>query len=235
VTAVNAFRRAYGIDETALLVGPWRGGRLENAGARIRFRHPDEPPAEDPGFYPQLMDDEVRYDDEAPWPISADGGGNSLNRIDSSLFGNYSAAWEAVAPSPGFRRALYDHWRNNWFGGLRPLNIGPFEDFDADGFINLVEYLFDMDPTLADAGNAHAIEYGLEGEGEGLLFTMIYLKNPLKSDAIFKVQSSRNLDNWIDVENRVIGIEGVFEIRKASVPAVDLSQMFLRLRVGLTP
>jgi hypothetical protein len=43
--------------------------------------------------------DAVDYDDSDPWPSTADGGGESLHRIDVAEFG--PAAWAAAAPTPG--------------------------------------------------------------------------------------------------------------------------------------
>jgi len=45
--------------------------------------------------------DEVRYDDRAPWPPGADGGGPSLQRKAPSVYGNDPANWEAAIPTPG--------------------------------------------------------------------------------------------------------------------------------------
>ena len=37
--------------------------------------------------------DEVRYDDEPPWPSSPDGEGSSLSKIVANAFGNDPANW----------------------------------------------------------------------------------------------------------------------------------------------
>jgi len=43
----------------------------------------------------------MTYDDEAPWPTSADGGGSSLARLSDRSLGHSSDGWIASAPSPG--------------------------------------------------------------------------------------------------------------------------------------
>ena len=45
--------------------------------------------------------DAVRYNDKAPWPPAADGGGFSLQRKQRAAFGDDPANWEAAPPTPG--------------------------------------------------------------------------------------------------------------------------------------
>jgi hypothetical protein len=49
---------------------------------------------------PRLLEDEVIYDNIAPWPNAASGG-QSLSRVTASAYGNDPASWIAAAPSPG--------------------------------------------------------------------------------------------------------------------------------------
>jgi hypothetical protein len=48
-----------------------------------------------------LMADQVRYKDNAPWPLAADGQGSSLNRLATDAYGNLPESWQALSPSPG--------------------------------------------------------------------------------------------------------------------------------------
>jgi len=95
-----AFRNRYGIEASVTIVGAY-DGRLENAGERVQLQRPDEPPAEDPTYIPRLLEDEVRYSNLAPWPVEADGQGQSLNRVSSDAFGNHSTGWLGALPTPG--------------------------------------------------------------------------------------------------------------------------------------
>ena len=45
--------------------------------------------------------DELIYDDLAPFPVSADGGGDSLNRIASNSVAGEASSWTGAAPTPG--------------------------------------------------------------------------------------------------------------------------------------
>ncbi|MFO0916248.1 MAG: lamin tail domain-containing protein [Pirellulales bacterium] len=99
--ARNAFVAAYPSAANATLWGPWLSGTaLDNSGERISILRPDTPP---PGVSetPYVLVDEVRYDDQAPWPTGADGTGQSLHRLALGLFGSSPGSWKAAAPSPG--------------------------------------------------------------------------------------------------------------------------------------
>ena len=98
--ALAAFRTAYSIDASVRLVGPYTG-QLSGDTDRVQLQRPDGPPADEPGYIPRLIEDEVIYDDTAPWPTDADGRGSSLNRLELGLLGNDPASWTAAVPSPG--------------------------------------------------------------------------------------------------------------------------------------
>jgi hypothetical protein len=62
---------------------------------------PGGPPPDDPTYYPRLLEDEADYNNVAPWPTAADGGGSSLARRGTLLWGDNAASWIAASPSPG--------------------------------------------------------------------------------------------------------------------------------------
>ncbi|MBN2473466.1 MAG: lamin tail domain-containing protein [Pirellulales bacterium] len=94
------FRAEYGIDGSAMLLGAY-SGRLDDDGETVRLQRPDEPPPDEPEFIPHLLEDELPYDDQAPWPGEADGGSFSLNRLGADSWGHDAASWTAAAPTPG--------------------------------------------------------------------------------------------------------------------------------------
>ncbi|MFW6153853.1 MAG: lamin tail domain-containing protein [Planctomycetota bacterium] len=95
-----AFEAAYDLPEEVTVVGGWTG-HLDNTGERIELLRPDDRPANKPHIQPFVLAEEATFDDDAPWPVEAAGGGSSLGRIDVTAWGSDPANWEAVTPSPG--------------------------------------------------------------------------------------------------------------------------------------
>jgi len=88
------FRTQFGLTNPALKVfGPFDGA-LNNAGESVKLYRPGQP---DAGLVPRIRADRVKYDDEAPWPVEADNGGPSLERIDPRAYGNDPANWLATS------------------------------------------------------------------------------------------------------------------------------------------
>jgi hypothetical protein len=82
------------------LIGGY-SGRLADGGERVRLQRPDAPPDDEPTFIPRLLEDETRYDDQAPWPAPAAGFGESLTRYTPAAWGHAATSWTAAAPTPG--------------------------------------------------------------------------------------------------------------------------------------
>jgi len=100
-TRLATFRSTYGLSTNVPLLGGYDGW-LDNGGERLRLLRPDEPPIEEPTFYPMLLEDETKYDDDAPWPLAADAGGASLSRQGTTSWGDDFTSWAATTPpNPG--------------------------------------------------------------------------------------------------------------------------------------
>jgi hypothetical protein len=187
--ALATFRSHYSLSSAAPVLGPYTG-KLNNASNSVALYKPDTPqlpPDPDAGFVPYILVDRVVYSDSAPWPVSADGQGDSLQRINADEYGNDPVNWRAAPPTPGPTTqdsdgdGLPDSWENAH--GLNPNDAtgvnGAGGDPDHDGLSNLEEYLAGTDPRdasstlrlqilpgtlmmlqfIAQAGRGYTIEY----------------------------------------------------------------------------
>jgi hypothetical protein len=100
---VDGFRAHFGINSSVALAGPFSAS-LGNSYGRVELEHPDAAPVDDPTVMPRVTLDEVFYDDLAPWPIEADGSGESLQRVAEFAYGNAAESWVAAEPTPGTTR-----------------------------------------------------------------------------------------------------------------------------------
>ena len=101
---LRLFRETYGLPQSAVLFGGFKG-QLDDGGGTLRLLKPDEPPTTEPDFIPMILEDGVEFDDVAPWPTSADGGGQSLTRIAGANWGFDPASWMGATPSAGIAQA----------------------------------------------------------------------------------------------------------------------------------
>jgi hypothetical protein len=99
VTALDpeAFRGKYAVNPEVQVIGPF-AGQLQDNGERLELQRPDVP---DTNGVSYITVDEVRYNDKAPWPPGADGGGPSLQRLAPAGYGNDPINWQAAIPTPG--------------------------------------------------------------------------------------------------------------------------------------
>jgi hypothetical protein len=135
-------------------------GVLQGGGETLALQRPDQPDV-DPNtgaiFIPYLDVDVVHYNDKPPWPTNADGLGSSLERLDSTAYGNDPINWRAsVGPGiPGREKwESLDAWKARHFAPAElanPAIAGDGADPDGDGETNLQEYLAGTDPLNAQS------------------------------------------------------------------------------------
>ena len=148
VSAESAFRARYG--NNIPIVGSWASGSLSNGGETIELRDP---------FGNTIHD--FSYDDNAPWPLGADGTGPSLEVIDTEGDYNDPLNWRASAytgGSPGFFEAT---------------------DQDGDGLSNIRENALGTNPNVTDT----------DGDGSSDGAETIAGTNPLDPSDSFRILS----------------------------------------------
>jgi hypothetical protein len=91
--ALGSFRGKFGEFAATPAFGPY-SGRLDNDRDTVELNRPDAP---DTNGVPRILVDEVTYRDAAPWPVAADGGGGSLQRVSLSAYGDDPINWSSVA------------------------------------------------------------------------------------------------------------------------------------------
>ncbi len=94
-----AFTSRYGSVGVPVL-GPFENDtNLSNGGELLELSKPGDTDTLGTRYYIQV--DSVLYDDEDLWPATPDGGGQVLDRIDDSAYGDDVANWQAQSPSLG--------------------------------------------------------------------------------------------------------------------------------------
>ena len=131
---VNAFLAHFGLGANDVTLVGGFGGQLSDSGEAVRLRQPTN-----------VLEDEIVYDDREPWGTSADGQGNSLQRVLPTAWGNTPSVWSDVAPTPGEATFL------------------PADgDFDADGQLTAVD--INMLLHAIDTGSGVST-FDLDGNG----------------------------------------------------------------------
>src|SRR6185503_19302105 len=74
--------------------GPYIG-KLDNSRDTVELNRPGAP---DTNGVPRIVVEEVTYRDAAPWPVAADGGGGSLQRINLLAYGDDPINWSSTVP-----------------------------------------------------------------------------------------------------------------------------------------
>ncbi|MCB9497551.1 MAG: lamin tail domain-containing protein [Fibrobacteria bacterium] len=95
------FRAAHKVP-TGVLIRTFPG-RLDDAGERLQLGHPLLPVTNSAGKleWKSRVVDQASWLPGFPWPLSANGGGHCLERIDPRIPGDSPRAWRAASPTPG--------------------------------------------------------------------------------------------------------------------------------------
>ena len=138
---------------------------------------------------------EFTYDDVAPWPVAADGGGPSLvlRNPAANPDHNVPVNWTASAdrggtPARAPSEMTFGDWRRAYRDDLL-LN----GDDDGDGLSNALEYAFALNPLVRNANALPAGQVITVGNERYLAMTLRYRPG---TDLTVAPESSANLLNW---------------------------------------
>jgi len=97
-----AFRAKYGVSAGTPIFGPYQGD-LSNGDETVALYLPDTPETSgaNAGEVPYVLVDEVHYSDQAPWPGTPDGYGQSLHRVSLNAYADDPVNWVAGGPTAG--------------------------------------------------------------------------------------------------------------------------------------
>lgn len=195
-----AFAMRYGDD---LPVAGSFTGSLSNDGERLRLVNDDA-----------TVIQELTYNDVEPWPLEADGEGSFLvlrttEKAEPSNPDQWRASLEdempgdsSGAPTPPTSPA-YDEWAQIYFSNED--DALPHNDLDDDGFANILEFIFDTNPTLTTSSPK------IEVHRDQLDWRLSTVQLP-DSGHELTLEHSSDLENWETVAS--------VEVTRESIPAL---------------
>ncbi len=230
-TKKEKFKSHFNINQDTILIGPWTPQNIQpydmrkgKGKGKIILHRADSPPAEQPDFYPQVIEDQINYDTNDGWIIKPN---FSLNRIGPKLYGNSASNWLLKAPTPGISQLGYHVWIRYYFPAMGK-DSHTNSDSDQDGLSNLEEYVRNLNPTKAENHIPALTDFKIAGDY--LNFSTISLES--KKDVSLIIQTSSNLANWNNVVPMKTSSDNGKIIRQYRLPySIDKSQYFIRLKM----
>jgi hypothetical protein len=211
----DLFRSLYRPEEE-LVVLEWADGKLNNGGETVELERPG--PLNKWGTPTFVRVDRVKYDNNQPWDIDADGTGLALRKVDENSYGNDFINWLASPPSPGLFDTLesFEEWQTFW--NLESADDNP----DRDSLINIFEYAFDRNPLVRDSSELIKILRA----GENIRVT--YPLEARRPDLEIQLEYSPNLKEWSSVQTEIIESQNQADI-------TDLALGYYRIRILKLP
>jgi hypothetical protein len=200
----------------------WSNGKLSNGGEAIQLGRPG--PTDANNFVQFVRVDRVNYEDSAPWPTNPDGEGPALTKISEKEYGNDFINWSSLAASPGdiAPGERFEDWAA--VHGI----TDPKLDNDGDGYSNLTEYAFDLNPNINEASSI--LTMARSGSNYDLSFKL----NLNRTDIEVGLEQSTDLVTWVPTETTVTPHDGVTQNRNVTLPT-DKRQLFHRFKILQKP
>ena len=200
VKDADAFAVRYGT--SANVIGIFTGN-LRNSGESVIL--------ESPGSVIRSF----TYDDSDPWPVEADGDGNSLELVDpsSNPDHNVAANWTAgpIGGTPGRGEGdpepdSFATWKASVFTAEElndPAISGDGADAENDGLSVFLEYALGGSPSTKDH------DLGLEVTRVGEEIRISHAKSKTAGGVTFALEQSVGLANWEPADGQLVAIETV--------------------------
>ena len=199
-TDPDVFRAAHSIDPVVRIFGPWTGS-LSNGGESVELFMPGTP--ESDGFVPAIRVDKVEYNDNDPWPASADGDGPSLSRLVPFHYGNDVSNWRAskkIGGSPGASNTVAADATTEVIGRHLFYNDSHFDGGNSeitpsDDLAIAVEKLPLLPGNTAQFVNYVSYTHGING----VVIDVLNLADPTSitfDDFVFRVGNSDDIGSW---------------------------------------
>ena len=192
VKNLTSFQTRYGHAYDSLIAGEY-SGNLSNSGEELRLVAANASIIRD-----------FTFDDDVPWPTAPDVNGPSLILRNPSSNPNHGVAtnWIASAmpggmPGGAAHPETYSFWRNLFWSTPTSTNnavAGPDADPDGDSLNNLAEYIYGLNPTLADPAPRLVAAVETVGSDPHLIVSLKLSGGA--SDVTAVPQFSSDLANW---------------------------------------
>jgi hypothetical protein len=229
-----AFAARYGINRP---VAGYYSGRLDNAGERLTLN-----------FAGSVDLRDFAYSDSSPWPAAPDGTGPSLVLRDANSNPNpgVGANWMAstvIGGTPGYDEpasaGTYAAWVQASFAPAQQVNpavSAATADPDGDGFDNLAEFAFAMQPLVADQP---VMAFVWSANGVQTYPGLRFHRPVANGELGYELRASNDLETWTTVATQPVQSaplgNGVEEVVFRDTQPSTAPQRFLRLRVTLVP
>lgn len=200
----------------------WTSGKLSGGGEVVQLGQPSHVNSLNEVQYVRV--DRVKYNNNAPWPTTPDGGGPSLTKIAENQYGNDHLNWLAAVATPGEGAPglSYSDWAST--NGISNALL----DADGDDISNLEEYALGTDPNVLNSTPLLRVTSSSNSAQAA------YDVNLDRPDVEYLLESSTDLKTWSEVNSPPVS---QFENLQNHAVSRSLTgtHYFYRLRLRLKP